>query len=103
MDTTEIKAHTITILRDMAPELRARGVAQLSVFGSFQRGEAGPDSDVDLLLDLRPGHHISLIDRLILRDRIADAIGRRVDLIPRAGLIEDIREVVERDAEPVLP
>jgi hypothetical protein len=29
MDTTEIKAHTITILRNMAPELRARGVAQL--------------------------------------------------------------------------
>lgn len=103
METTEIKSRTMTVLREMAPELRAQGVAQLSLFGSVQRGGSGPQSDVDLLLDLRPGHHISLIERLILRDRIADAIGRPVDLIPRSGLIEDIRETVERDAEPILP
>jgi hypothetical protein len=42
-------------LRERADDLRARGIASLSVFGSVARGDAGPGSDIDLLADLDRG------------------------------------------------
>ncbi len=89
------------VIRRLAPELKARGVARLSLFGSILHGEAGPDSDIDLLLDLEEGAELSLIDRLILRDMIADAIHCRVDLIPRKALIPALRASIEAEAEVI--
>jgi len=97
------RAAIVSIIRQLGRRLKAAGVAQVSLFGSVLHGGAGPDSDVDLLLDLADGAQLSLLDRLVLRDMIADAIGRSVDLIPRKALIEDIRAEVEREAVPILP
>jgi predicted nucleotidyltransferase len=56
------------------------GVARLQLFGSFARGEARPDSDVDLMVTFLPGRtpgfaYVSLIDEL------SEAFGRDVDLV----------------------
>ncbi|RJF74383.1 nucleotidyltransferase family protein [Rhodopseudomonas palustris] len=40
-------------LREKADALRAEGVAKLYVFGSRSRGDARPDSDLDVLVELR--------------------------------------------------
>lgn len=42
-------------LAGMAPALRKLGAASLAVHGSMQRGEATPDSDIDLLVEIAPG------------------------------------------------
>jgi predicted nucleotidyltransferase len=54
------------------PEMRALGVRSLSIFGSIARGDARPDSDVDLLVDFDdvPG----FVGYAQLRDRLA-AVG----------------------------
>lgn len=39
----------------VAPELRRLGVSRLALFGSYARGEATPESDVDLLVEFGPG------------------------------------------------
>jgi len=49
------RAEIITQLRAVEPALRAHGVAALYLFGSYARGEAGPDSDVDVFVDKAPG------------------------------------------------
>ncbi len=41
----------LLILREHAPELKAAGLVHLRVFGSVARGEASPQSDVDLMAD----------------------------------------------------
>jgi len=42
----------LTRLRELKPWLEEQGIVNLRLFGSYARDEAGPDSDVDLLVDL---------------------------------------------------
>jgi hypothetical protein len=42
----------LTKLRELKPWLEEQGIVNMRLFGSYARDEAGPDSDVDLLVDL---------------------------------------------------
>jgi len=76
---------------------RRYGIARLEVFGSAGRGEAGPESDVDLLYELQPGARLGwhVED---LADELSAIFGRRVDLVSRAALHERLREKVLAEA-----
>jgi uncharacterized protein len=73
------------------------GIARLDVFGSVARGEDGIGSDVDLLYDLIPGHHIGweITDAV---DELAVIFGRPVDLVARRAVHPLLREQVESEA-----
>ena len=61
----------MAILRAHAPELRASGIARLSLVGSVACGEAGPDSDVDLAAEFDPAAKIGLFQVVALERRIS--------------------------------
>ncbi len=65
------------------------------------RGEAGPDSDIDLLIDIAPGYPFSLVDLAALQNFLSDRFGREADVVTREGLEPAIREQVLREAERV--
>jgi uncharacterized protein len=89
----------LALLRGQEPELRALGVKRLRLFGSLARGEAGPESDVDLLAELDHSFKFSLIDHVGLEHDLADLLGRRVELSTAPWKMRPrIRERVERDA-----
>jgi predicted nucleotidyltransferase len=44
----------IAKLKETTPALRAEGVTRLAIFGSRARGDAGDDSDLDVLIDVDP-------------------------------------------------
>jgi predicted nucleotidyltransferase len=69
------------------------GVARLEVFGSASRGDARPDSDVDLLYDLAPGARLGW-EIEDLTDELSAVIGRSVDLVSRTALHERLRDKV---------
>jgi len=75
------------------------GVARLEVFGSVSRGEDRPDSDIDLLYELKPGSRLGF-DYFDLVDDLAELIGRPVDLVARDEINKYIREQVLHDARP---
>ena len=77
-------------------ELYALGVQSIAVFGSVARGEAGPESDVDLLVDLKPG--VTIFGFLGIQERLEELLGVRVDLTMRGGLREPIRERILGEA-----
>jgi predicted nucleotidyltransferase len=60
------------------PLLVQRRVVGVWLFGSFARGEARPDSDIDLAILCDPPLQF---DRVILMERLARATGREVDVI----------------------
>ncbi|MFZ4578126.1 MAG: nucleotidyltransferase family protein [Myxococcota bacterium] len=45
------RATALDLLRKRFPELQAMGVRSIGLFGSVARDEAGPDSDVDVLVE----------------------------------------------------
>jgi predicted nucleotidyltransferase len=88
----------VSILRGNADALRARGVVHAAVFGSVARGEAGPDSDIDILVDLEPGKPSGIFEYVRLQHDVAALFGRKVDLVERQALKPVFREEASRDA-----
>ncbi len=71
-------------------------VHTISVFGSVARGDAGPESDVDLLVEFeRP---IGLFAFVRLQMRLAEILDRRVDLVSRTALKPALRASILREA-----
>src|SRR5215475_8431328 len=75
------------------------GARNIRVFGSVARGEAGPESDVDFLVELEPGR--SLLDHAALLLDLEQLLGRKVDVATERSLKERIRVRVLREAVPV--
>ena len=85
-------------LREAEPALRQAGVIGLWVFGSVARGEAGPDSDVDIALDLEPQRHVSLFTLAGLRETTELHLGTKADVGLRRDLRPHVAQAFERDA-----
>lgn len=75
------------------------GASNVRVFGSFARGTADENSDVDFLVNLAPGR--SLFDLGGLLYELQQLIGRSVDVVTPAGLRPRIRDRVLREAVPI--
>jgi hypothetical protein len=56
------KEPVVATLKALEPELRERGILSAAVFGSVVRGQARPDSDVDVLVDIDPAAAFDLLD-----------------------------------------
>jgi predicted nucleotidyltransferase len=82
----------------LAELCRKYGIAELVVFGSVARGDAGPDSDVDLLYVRVPGNDLGMA-YFDLRDDLERLFGRPVDLVAKDGLHRVIRKEVLADAQ----
>ena len=82
--------------------LRASGVTALYVFGSAARGEGGPKSDVDVIVDYDPTSDFNLIDLAGVRRRLAARLGVNVDVVTRDGLHRRIRDEVLTEAIRVM-
>jgi hypothetical protein len=78
------------VLAEHRTKLAELGVSRLQVFGSVARGEAGPESDVDLLVDLRSD--LDLFDFIDVKLYLEAALGCRVDLVEAAALKPWVRE-----------
>lgn len=87
----------IAKLRAHEGELRAMGVTSLSVFGSVARGEAGPDSDVDVAVTLDRERGVDLYDLAGIQMRLAEFLGQHVDVVTEPARRERFRRALERD------
>jgi uncharacterized protein len=85
-------------VRAFEPELKTAGITRLSLFGSVARGDASPESDVDLMAEFDPDRQFSLLDMVRLENRLADILGARVDLTPTRAMRDRIRERATREA-----
>jgi hypothetical protein len=75
--------------------LRSYRVSRIGVFGSHARGEATPESDVDLLVEFK--ECIDLFSFINLADEIASILGSKVDLVTPDAIKPAMREAVMRE------
>ena len=75
------------------------GALNVRVFGSFARGEAGPDSDVDLLIDVASEHSAWFPGGLLMD--LQDLLGRKVDIVGPNALHWYIRDRILKEAVPL--
>jgi len=72
------------------------GAYNVRVFGSVARGDAGPNSDIDLLVNLQPDR--SLLDHVALIQDLEAVMGRKIDIVTEEALHWYIRDRVIREA-----
>lgn len=78
--------------------LRARGVTHAALFGSRARGDARPDSDTDMMVEIDPDAPVTIYDYVALKDFIAGLFDGPVDVIDREGLKPYLRPAVTTGA-----
>ena len=78
---------------------RRYGARWVRVFGSVRRGQAEPNSDLDLLVTFRKGADV--FDQLRLERDLEALLGRRVDVVTEAGLHPLVRPQVLFEAVPL--
>ena len=90
-----------TTLASHESELREQGIKSLAIFGSVARGDAGPDSDVDLLIEF--DRTVGLFHFIHVKDFLGGLLeGARVDLVMREAVYEELKEDIFGEAVNVL-
>jgi predicted nucleotidyltransferase len=69
----------------------AWSVRELSLFGSILNSDFGPSSDVDILIDLKPGTSRSVREYFAMVSELEGIVGRKVDLLEKRALVNPFR------------
>ena len=92
MNTDDLLAR----LRELKPVVKATYKArEIGLFGSFVRGEQGGESDIDILVDFEEG--ADLFDLTGLALYLEEQLQRKVDVVSKRALREELRESVLRE------
>ena len=75
------------------------GAQRIRIFGSVARGEAGPQSDVDFLVEVGAQHSPFFPGGLVMD--LEALLGRRVDVVEPDGLYPSLKAAVLQEAVPL--
>ena len=93
LSISEIKKRVIPILKES-------GITKSAVFGSYVRGEANEDSDIDLLVEYPKG--INLFDVAELKYKLEDELEKPVDLVGYKTIKADLKPYILLGQIPIL-
>lgn len=90
----------LSVLKQVKPDIEARyHINSLALFGSVARGDDNANSDVDLLVEFSSTP--DLLTFIELEERLKEALGRNVDLVPRRKLRAELADSILREAVAV--
>ncbi len=73
-------------IRSIRYELEREGVRHVTLFGSRARGDARPDSDVDIAIDIAPGIGFSLLNLVGVEEIVRQAVNLPANAVMRRSL-----------------
>jgi len=79
-------------------QLRREGIDHLAIFGSVARGEQRPNSDIDVLIDLRPNRRYTLFDLGGISESLRTLFERDVDMVRRDQVYPRLRKRIISEA-----
>lgn len=95
------RERAVALLVASEAEIRALGVERLALFGSVVRGEARPDSDVDLLVKFTPGAK-TYLHFFALSELLEARLGHSVELVTQEALSPFLGPRMLEEAHDVL-
>src|SRR5438270_13117727 len=78
-------------LREFEPALRERGIAHAALFGSAARGDNGPASDIDIMVEFDPAARVGVWEYVGIKEYVASLFDGPVDVVDRDGLKRYVR------------
>lgn len=90
--------HVLGTLRDHEADLRRLGVAHAAVFGSVARGDAGPNSDIDVLVELDEDRPVGIFEYARMKLYIGELLEGQSDVVNRRTLKPLLRANILHDA-----
>ena len=85
----------------LADLCQRHGVMELSLFGSAVRGEMGPGSDIDVMVEFDPAARIGILKFESLVEGLEALLGRKIDLVTKRGLKPWVRPEVLSEARVI--
>ncbi len=96
---TTVKQPALTISKnELARYCQTNRIRNLAMFGSQVTGKSSPESDIDLLVEFDPDARIGFLALGRMQRELTDLFQKPVDLVPRQGLKERIRDRVLAEA-----
>jgi uncharacterized protein len=92
------KRDILATLREHEAALKAQGVTHAALFGSRARGDAEPDSDIDIMIELDPAARVTMFDYVDIKEFIEGLFREPVDVVNRDGLKPLVRPQAAADA-----
>ena len=82
----------LTIKKIITPIARSYGVKRIYLFGSYAKGSATEDSDIDLLIE--KGKPMSLLKLSGMRQSVEEALAHPVDLVSTSGIEDEFYQEI---------
>lgn len=91
--------NNLAIENQIIPILKRQGVLKAALFGSFSRGEATRNSDIDILVEL--GKNKSLLDLVGLKLELEEKLKRKVDVLTYNGINHRLKDIILREQKVI--
>ena len=89
---------TINRIKEVLKEERINfanlGIDKIGIFGSYIRDEAGPDSDIDILIDITPDSKLTLFSLIDMEQRLSEKLNCKIDIVIKSDLKPFIGEKI---------
>jgi len=95
-----MKLNIDQIKRKIQPILKEAGVTRSAVFGSYVRGEAKENSDIDILVEIPRG--TGLFAFVGLKHDLEDALHKKVDLVTYDSIHPRLRDRILKEQVPII-
>jgi predicted nucleotidyltransferase len=81
------------IAKRLTPIFQNNGVTRAVLFGSYAKGEATEDSDIDMVVELDP--EVRALKYFGILEDLVEVLGKKVDMIPYRSIIPNERVDLE--------
>ena len=89
------KAAVLSVIREKRSEIASRFTVQrIGVFGSFARGQAGPQSDIDILVEFNKPTFDNYMDSKFYLEEV---LNRQVDLVIHDAVKARLKSIIEKE------
>ncbi len=82
-----------TIRNVITPIAKSYGIKRIYLFGSYAKGEATEESDIDLLIE--KGKPMSLLKLSGMRQQVQEALNLSVDLVTTVGIEDTFKKEIQ--------